>query len=298
MKCRKPYMQGIQAYGCGQCIPCRVNRRRLWTSRLVLESLTSGSSFFVTLTYNEKFQPIDKSVVPKDLQDFIKRLRRSIEPYKLRYYACGEYGDISNRPHYHMALFLDANIPKMTTQQLCDDAWCVDNDSIGWTYVGDLTSESASYIAGYVTKKMTKRDDDRLKGRHPEFARMSLRPGIGADAMDTLSTVLQTDVGLDDILKRNGDVPSFLLQGRKKLLLGRYLRRCLRGLLGLPQKAPLSSEYLAKNIEEYQKALDEVSNPSSPYYKKPVGVVLLQNDLQSVINMLGRLNLKNGDKTL
>ena len=91
-------------FGCGQCIPCRINRKRLWTHRLMLESFSHSDATFVTLTYDpEKYS--GESLRPEDVTKFLKRLRRKLEPKKLRYYLVGEYGDKTGRPHYHIALF-------------------------------------------------------------------------------------------------------------------------------------------------------------------------------------------------
>lgn len=102
--------------------------------------------------------------------------------------------------------------------------------------VGTLTTESAGYIAGYVVKKMTASTDIRLNGRHPEFARMSLRPGIGADMMDEVASTLMT-YGLET----QADVPSALRHGNRVLPLGRYLRRRLRERIGKDPSAPQST---------------------------------------------------------
>lgn len=145
-------------------------------------------------------------------------------PAKLRFFLVGEYGDFSQRPHYHAALFGLGR----DQEEIVQKAW-----PFGFIYLGDLTKDSASYIAGYVTKKMTKKHDPRLKGRYPEFARMSLRPGIGADAMLNVANALTTEQGCEEIL-RTGDVPLALQHGLKKFPLGRYLRRKLREALGFP----------------------------------------------------------------
>lgn len=99
--------------------------------------------------------------------------------------------------------------------------------------VGQLTEQSAQYIAGYVVKKMTRPEDKRLFGRGPEFARMSLRPGIGAHAIPDVASVM-----MQYKLENRGDVPVGLRHGPKERPLGRYLRRQLRLQVGLPENAP------------------------------------------------------------
>lgn len=254
MKCRSPFVRGMQVFPCGQCIPCRINRRRMWTHRIMLEALKHEHSSFVTLTY--EVPPEGDTLVPKDLQDWLKRLRKEIEPQRIRYYAVGEYGDNTQRPHYHIALFgyEPCRLGQSTYTRFrknccpqCDrirDTW-----GNGLVYVGSLEVSSAQYIAGYVTKKMTSKSDPRLNGRYPEFARMSLKPGIGADAVwDIVSTLRQFDLDRTQV-----DVPSTLRHGKKLLPLGRYLRRKIRIALGRSPNAP--EEALREYAEEVRALL-------------------------------------------
>lgn len=183
----------------------------------MLEALVHTSASFVTLTYNKEHLPPDGSLVPRDLQLFLKRLRTNTQ-LPIRYFGVGEYGDLSWRPHYHLALF---GVPR-EGEPLVNRAW-----GKGFVKSGDLTMESAQYVAGYVVKKLTRADDPALEGRYPEFARMSLRPGIGAIAIPDIARALQSRPGWDEIEKK-GDVPGVLRHGRRTLPLGRYLLRKLR----------------------------------------------------------------------
>ena len=105
MVCKKPFTRGVEAYGCGQCLPCRVNRRRIWTHRVLLEAIKSSESSFITLTYDDENLPENGSLCPSHVRDWLKRIRKKVEPRKLRYFLVGEYGDETKRPHYHVALF-------------------------------------------------------------------------------------------------------------------------------------------------------------------------------------------------
>lgn len=221
MLCRKPYSSKGAQFGCGQCMHCRINRRRLWAHRIILEAVVHPTASFVTLTYNDENIPDAGSLVPRHLTLFLKRIRERLAPRVLRHFSVGEYGDETERPHYHLALF---NTGYDDHQQI-QEAW-----PYGFVYLGDLTWDSAAYIAGYVTKKMTQKDDPRLQGRFPEFARMSLRPGIGALSVVQVAEALQNKHGWDEIL-RTGDVPLSLRHGRKNMPLGRYLRVKMREAL-------------------------------------------------------------------
>lgn len=238
MLCKKPF---DGRYGCGQCLPCRINRRRLWTHRLFLESCKHAESSFLTLTYSPEKLPEGGTLVPSHMTDFLKRLRKSIYPHKLRYFYVGEYGDISHRPHYHMALFgLGSRLKNL------DKIW-----QNGFVYSGDLTMDSAQYIAGYVTKKMTSKDDPRLNGRHPEFARMSLKPGIGALAIPDLRATLESERGAY-LMESHNDVPSILKHHGKKHPLGRYLTTKLRSVYGFKNTKTPEENLWKKEVEMHQ----------------------------------------------
>lgn len=233
MICSKPYMVGTAPFGCGQCLPCRINRRRLWTWRQVMESFCHEQNCFITLTYDDAHLPRTEdgkaTLVPDHATLFIKRLRervRSADERRFRYFLVGEYGDESDRPHYHATLFglgpLDA--------PLIQASW-----SGGFSYTAEFNEKTAQYVCGYVVKKMVAKDHPQLAGRRPEFARMSRRPGIGAAAMAVVAESLGSDAGLDELL-RTGDVPHQLKMGRMSIPLGRYLREVLRDEMGVPKE--------------------------------------------------------------
>jgi hypothetical protein len=249
------------AFGCGQCLACRINRRRVWTHRIMLEQTQHSESSFVTLTYNDENYPLDHSVSPRTLQLFLKRLRKKW-PHPLRYFAVGEYGEQTFRPHYHAALFGYATCAESATRynrhgevaccnqcRILHNAW-----GLGLIHSTTLCTESAAYTAGYVTKKLTNPDNPKLEGRLPEFARMSLKPGLGYDAMHQLAHVLMTH-GLDEKLD---DVPTQLQHGLKKWPLGRYLRKKLRTMIGKDEKTPqkVLDKMVAQMLPMRQAAFD------------------------------------------
>ncbi|AXH77387.1 MAG: replication initiator protein [Microviridae sp.] len=237
MLCKKPFVRGLQAFGCAQCLPCRINRRRLWATRMYLESCTHAASSFITLTYSDENIPSDRSLVPGHTALWLKRLRKAVYPTKLRYFLVGEYGEETWRPHYHAAIFGLG----LEYSQVFESTW-----GLGHVHTGDLTQHSASYIAGYVTKKLTSSDDPRLGGKHPEFARMSLNPGIGANAVPVLANALNDRFGAARIADL-GDVPGSFRHGGKSLPLGRYLTQKLRDETGVEKG---HAKQLLENLEE------------------------------------------------
>lgn len=265
MHCKNPYTQGGMAFGCGQCLPCRINRRRIWTHRIILEAALRKDNAFVTLTYDDDNLPDPPEVNPKDLSGFMKRLRRNTK-LKLRFYGVGEYGDETFRPHYHIALFGYPRCLFATTRHhmryCCSACEAV---RVAWgkgrIEVAGLDPESAAYTAGYVVKKLTDWHNPLLEGRHPEFARMSNRPGIGADAMDEVASDLLTH-GLEKTLE---DVPSTLAHGKRAWPLGRYLKRRLRERIGRDKNAPKS--VVEKIEKELQPLRESAYNNAVPGFK-------------------------------
>lgn len=261
----------------------------------MLEAGQHGDNTFVTLTYSDDKLPASLSLDPKHPQDWLKRLRSEISPVKIRYYLVGEYGDETHRPHYHAALFgfpncLRGNTDhRRQTANYCCDPCCIIRDTWGFGHIslGTLETHSAQYIAGYVTKKMTHKDDPRLGGRHPEFARMSLRPGIGADALHEVADTLMK-FNLDT---SQDDVPSALRHGSRNLPLGRYMRRRLRKLVGKEESAPEST--IEQSQEEVQK-LYEAARADLPHRGQEEArrylfkALLEESDAQKVKNMEAR----------
>lgn len=157
---------------CGKCPVCKQRRVSDWVIRLKKEELESSSSYFVTLTYDPEHEIINElltennflSLRPRHLELFWKRLRK-INESKIKYYACGEYGGMGDRPHYHAIIFN------------CDD---MDNLFKAWQYghihVGKVTGNSIAYTCKYIDKGKTvpkhARDD-----REKEFSRMSQKLG-------------------------------------------------------------------------------------------------------------------------
>lgn len=230
----------------------------------MLEAAQYSDNAFLTLTYDDEHLPADMSVSPRVLSLFIKRLRKEW-PRKLRYFGVGEYGDGSERPHYHAALFNFPTCERGQTRHSRTGKPCCGTCSViqkSWPYghilLGTLEPQSSAYIAGYVVKKLTKKDDMRLKGRNPEFARMSLRPGIGLGMMDELASTL-LEHRLDE---RMIDVPLSLQHGMKRYPLGRYLRRKLRERIGRDANTP--PEVMEKIKEELQPLREAAFNASRP----------------------------------
>lgn len=183
---------------CGQCIGCRLERGRQWAIRCVHEAKMHASNVFVTLTYATPNLPAFGSLDYRDVQLFFKRLRKARygnAKGSLRYFCCGEYGELLSRPHYHAILFGIAfpdskpwkkeNGNQLYTSEELTRLW-----GKGHCSLGAVTFESAAYVARYSMKKLVGPMSDSHYRRvdpetgevaqlEPEFGRMSRNPGIG-----------------------------------------------------------------------------------------------------------------------
>lgn len=184
---------------CGQCQGCRATRAGEWAIRMVHEAQGHTVNLFLTLTYDEDHIPADHSLNYKHLQSCWRALRKA--GFKFRFFACGEYGEKTSRPHYHACAF-GLDLPdlrpygglrdsgQLYTSEILDRCWAQ-----GACKVGYFSPQTAGYVARYVMKKRTgpqaekhyeiaDPDTGEIHSRSPEFSRMSLKPGIGANWCD------------------------------------------------------------------------------------------------------------------
>lgn len=154
---------------CGKCMACRIAKTREWTVRLIHELSCWDKSCFATLTYSDENLPADGSINKYQLQCFFKRLRKDVK--NIKYYACGEYGELYNRPHYHAIIF-GVNFDE---KEIIEENW-----KFGFVTVGTVTADSCQYVCGYIRKKL-----DGLMGRIAYGPRDSpfnlVSKGLGSD---------------------------------------------------------------------------------------------------------------------
>lgn len=238
---------------CGRCLGCRIEKSRETALRCVHEADTHDQNCFITLTISDQsLAEMGPDLNKAHFQDFIKRLRKWIYDHKMpaslkakakrgqgdilaqarkewwqrngvRYYQCGEYGELTDRPHYHACLFnFDfedkvlwsvRNGIRTYKSGTLDKLWSVPEKNtlhynqyptefhykdgrgqlrrvIGFTEVGQVTWQSAAYVARYVLKKKygesAIEDEvvvDEVTGdvrfRQPPYVQSSTKPGIG-----------------------------------------------------------------------------------------------------------------------
>lgn len=233
----------------------------MWTGRILLESMHCPlPSTFLTLTYSDETVPEGQTVVKKDAQAFLNRLRHRSGVGHVRYFGVGEYGTKTQRPHYHFALF---NLPPAPYEKILEETW-----GKGLISVGEIEPRSAAYVCGYATKKMTNSNDERLDGREPEFAIMSKSPPLGAAGIRHIEELLHTRSGAAGLAK-NGDVPSTFRTLGRQWPLGKYWREQLRKRLNIEKPAPNADWELDidKHEEERRNAEKKVTKIWATTYR-------------------------------
>lgn len=190
---------------CGQCIGCRLERSRQWAMRCMHEAQLHQNNCFITLTYDNENLPKTGSLDKSDFQKFLKRFRKSIAPAKLRYYMAGEYGSTFGRPHFHACIFGYDFHDKKLFKRTSSGSLIYTSENLktlwphGYSSIGDVTFESAAYVARYIMQKYNGQMEENkhiTQDEHytycdletgelikllPEYNNMSLKPGIGAE---------------------------------------------------------------------------------------------------------------------
>lgn len=190
------------AVPCGKCLSCLKNKARDLMVRAFHEAKMHDASSFITLTVDDEH--IDAvfphhSLTHRPFQLFFKRLRKASKK-QLRYLMCAEYGEHTERPHYHVIIFglspderrpvaIVKSDPLLGTDRtlysgfydskLIKDAWPYGN-----VFVGSVTPGSIAYCTGYTLKSFVLGRDAKWYKAHglaPEYIKWSRRPGLGVD---------------------------------------------------------------------------------------------------------------------
>lgn len=206
---------------CGQCRGCRLERSRTWAVRIMHEAQLAEKTSFITLTYSDEHLPEDGGLRKTDFQKFMKRLRKQHPPQSIKFFHCGEYGERYGRPHYHAALFgVDFKHDQLPVEERRGHLY-YESETLTklWPFgqhrIGNLTFESAAYIARYIMKKINgdlaedhyakEWDVDKNTGEvivtasyEPEYTTMSRGGkngpgGIGKDFYDKYKHVIYRD---------------------------------------------------------------------------------------------------------
>ena len=215
---------------CGKCSECTKDYYTMWATRGSRELMRWDSSIFITLTYNEEHINDNRSLSKKEIQDFIKRVKKHFRSNKenpIRQSYCGEYGTKTLRPHYHAILYncdftdkkphriTDAGHPVFTSAILTR-LWGKGNAEFGYA-----TPQSIAYLYKYILKKKSRKEklkpltleiDGITYDVEHEFIESSRNPGIGAHMRDSPS-IKKGYLTVDGFKKK---IPKYYLEHLKK----------------------------------------------------------------------------------
>ena len=237
---------------CRKCIACRIQITNEWSLRLVHESRCHNENCFITLTYRDDKLPLCRSVCKRTIQLFMKKLRKKVE-VKIKYYACGEYGKLHDREHYHLIIFgwqppiedlyfaYSKKGKDYYGSRIISALW-----DRGFNTVGTVTRDSCQYVAGYVRKKDRRIADGK---RLPSFNLQST--GIGACYAFAHRERIEKHLSV--------------IEGNKNFGTPRYYSR----ILGLDNER-LKLKREMKDSELYGKYLDDFGLESEAFHKLAV----------------------------
>lgn len=260
VQCVHPYVTKLgDVVPCGNCVMCKIAHAAEWSLRLLHElEVCKGVGAFVTLTYSDNcLSPLNK----RDLQLFIKMLRRYSED-RFKYYACGEYGGQTKRPHYHLIL-----LGVIPTKEVMDVCW-----KRGFYQIGSVTYDSCRYVAQYVDKKFdSKRNKEVYGDFQPPFQLQS--QGIGLRWLLNNADQLRKDLEIR--------------KGRRSRGLSRYYKDKLQLTEDQIQELHDRSERKSE-----KKLFQTIGN----YKETPVSKeeLSLEQALQREKNALAKINLRRG----
>lgn len=281
-----PVSERVRTYyyvRCGKCEACLSLRRSQWAFRLTKELENSESAYFLTLTYDDEHLPYDKKVVngeevyvqtvcKKDVQLFFKRLRKSIQPFKIRYFLVSEYGPKTFRPHYHLILFNFPNALKRKLDDYLQNAW-----NLGFITVAPVNSSRINYVCSYCL-------DYSMLPKHlnKNFMLCSRRPGLGHAYLEHNNTV--------SYHRNNMDFNGYVISGTKpyKIPLPRYYRdKLFTDVERLKNSSELSQFHFKKRVELVEKQRewlrrngfeDTILNLYLPYPGSPMSAKMYERN--------------------
>lgn len=163
---------------CGCCINCRVSKREEWYRRALIMTMRHRYNYFITLTYDDEHLPVDGKLHKPDVQKFFKRLRKKYadKPRQMSYLIVGEYGETTNRPHYHLLLHSKIQLSSADIR----DTW-----QQGHVVVGDINSRSIRYTLSYTIKEPVQKQRKQLvaSGEVPPFKLTSKNYGFSIEQL-------------------------------------------------------------------------------------------------------------------
>lgn len=290
MKCLKPIKVNGSYFNCGSCRNCRANYTTSWKLRCLCELDSWNCATFLTLGYSDEwlisqglaitakvgtndiisYSPEFQLSIP-DMQNFLKRLRQYLGGRKIKYFLCGEYGELKKRPHYHMILFgVDWN--DNSDREAMADAWlprCAefqfDRNRGKKCAIQPVTPEDIAYTCGYIQKKLNgERAKEEYGGKQAPF--MLSSKGLGKDY------ALQHKSEFENCYTRLGP---------NKVGLPRYFRKVLDLSIEVKSKDKMTEEFKNDSNEFYRQFKKDFEKKGFPIVEKDSNLAFIARQFEN-----------------
>lgn len=246
---------------CGKCVECLESRRSMWSIRLAEEAKDHIHTSFITLTYSDEnivYGEYFPTLVKDDVQRWLKRLRKRIEPEKIRYYLVGEYGTKTMRPHYHVLLFGLNN--ELIKDGIIEKTW-----SKGNIQVGQLNRKTIHYATKYHVNRSY-----HPVGSESSFSLMSKRPAIGHSYLKKMEHI--HDGNIDRAYYQDGDFKKPLPRYYREKLYCQYEREQMninvKSMYDIKELESEETHYENNNINYYKLKNQEKEEKIRKYLSK------------------------------
>ena len=256
--------------GCRECWQCRKRRVNDYVGRCIAESKFAKKTYAVTLTYGGDEGVNAVTLIYKDVQDFLKRLRKK---YKCRYIVTGEYGSAKGRSHWHIILFFQDNWPEVTSNKRVDWKYW----KHGFCYFQEPDWKGFEYCLKYVLKDQTSRQSD-------SHLAMSKKPPLGHEFFQQLAKQhVEQALVPQTYFYKFGDVRDYKNREKGFMMQGKTRENFMETFIN-EWEAKYDHEPLSEIVNDYYDDITDIEYTDEEMYErlhyKPVQYVEPWDDIQ------------------
>ena len=240
--------------GCRECWQCRKRRVNDYVGRCIAESKFSKKTYAVTLTYDADQGVNAVTLIYKDVQDFLKRLRKK---HKCRYIVTGEYGSAKGRSHWHIILFFKDSWPEVTSNKRVDWKYW----KHGFSYFQEPDWKGFEYCLKYVLKDQTSRQSD-------SHLAMSKKPPLGHEFFQQLAKqYVEQALAPQTYFYKFGDVRDYKNREKGFMMQGKTRENFMETFVN-EWEDKYSHEPLSELVTDYYDDITEIEYTDEEMYER------------------------------
>ena len=240
--------------GCRECWQCRKRRVNDYVGRCIAESKFSKKTYAVTLTYDGDQGVNAVTLIYKDVQDFLKRLRKK---HKCRYIVTGEYGSAKGRSHWHIILFFKDSWPEVTSNKRVDWKYW----KHGFSYFQEPDWKGFEYCLKYVLKDQTSRQSD-------SHLAMSKKPPLGHEFFQQLAKqYVEQALAPQTYFYKFGDVRDYKNREKGFMMQGKTRENFMETFVN-EWEDKYSHEPLSELVTDYYDDITEIEYTDEEMYER------------------------------